>query len=76
MQVDSCSSNLTPKLGTSICSGCNPKKEKKKAINLEPEDLGSNSDSDDVLALGLNKSLHLKFLHQLQGWCEGEEILK
>ena len=29
-QASSCSSNLTPSLGTSICCGCSPKKTKKK----------------------------------------------
>ena len=28
----SCSSNLTPSLGTSMCHGCGPKKEKKKKV--------------------------------------------
>ena len=30
VQASSCSSNLTPSLGTSICHGCSPKKENKK----------------------------------------------
>ena len=30
VQASSCSSNLTPGLGTSICRGCSPKKKKKK----------------------------------------------
>ena len=31
-QASSCSSNLTPNLGTSICHRCSPKKEKKKKL--------------------------------------------
>ena len=30
--ASSCSSDLTPSLGTSICLGCGPKKEKKKSM--------------------------------------------
>ena len=30
VQAGSCSSDLTPSLGTSICRGCGPKKTKKK----------------------------------------------
>ena len=30
VQAGSCSSNLTPSLGTSICPRCSPKKQKKK----------------------------------------------
>ena len=34
MEVSSCSSDLTPSLGTSICRGCGPKKQKKKRKNF------------------------------------------
>ena len=33
VQASSCSSDLTPGLGTSICRGCSPKKKKKKKKN-------------------------------------------
>ena len=35
MQAGSCSSDLTPRLGTSICRGCGPKKSKKKERERE-----------------------------------------
>ena len=37
-QASSCSSDLTPSLGTYICCGCGPKKKKKK-INLKKESM-------------------------------------
>ena len=33
-QADSCSSDLTPSLGTSICQRCGPKKKKEREKNL------------------------------------------
>ena len=35
VEAGSCSSNLTPCLGTSICLGCGPKKQKNKS-HIEP----------------------------------------
>ena len=34
VQTNSCSSNSTPSLGTSICHGCGPKKTKKKKVHI------------------------------------------
>ena len=33
-KVGSCSSDVTPSLGTSVCLRCSPTKEKKKKINI------------------------------------------
>ena len=35
VQAGSCSSDLTPSLGTSICHGCCPKKKKKKKKKVD-----------------------------------------
>ena len=35
VQASRCSSNWTPSLGTSICYGCSPKKQKKKNMKLD-----------------------------------------
>ena len=36
VQASRCSSNSTPSLGTSICHGCSPKKQKKKVSKPRP----------------------------------------
>ena len=35
-EASSSSSDLTPSLGTSICSGCSPKKQKEKKEDIRP----------------------------------------
>ena len=40
VQAGSCSSSLTPSLGTSICFGCGPKKQKKKKKRLQITNVG------------------------------------
>ena len=37
VQASSCSSNLTPSLGTSISCGCGPKKQKQKQTNKKKD---------------------------------------
>ena len=40
VQAGSCSSDLTPSLGTSICHRCSSKKQKNKNKNLDIRDKG------------------------------------
>ena len=54
VQAGSCSSNLTPSLGTSICLMCGPKKKKINPHRHRHTILNSRGDSDpDGLSNGL-----------------------
>ena len=52
------SSDLTPSLGTSICQGCGPKKQKKKKKKRIKEGTSNQTDQADV---GRKSFLNYKF---------------
>ena len=49
----SCSSNLTPSLGTSMCHGCGPKKEKKKVYKQQMLERGWSNGNPHTLLVGM-----------------------